>query len=245
MRKSFQLPVIAVCAFSLWTFSSCKKNENDPVCKLKTVTTASGTSTSLITLSYNGDGKISMAATTSASGNSSTLFTYSGNTINVVNKDNLGITTGSYDVTLNSAGKIATVLEKDALGVLEETTTYMYDGNNNLSSVTNKPTTGTQTVSIVTYTNGNLMSFTSGTDVTSLDYYMDKSFQDGDYLKLFQLLQYGAFFITNNNLMKSINTGGSSSSLATYEMDNTGKISKMTLSSGGSNTTYNYTYECK
>lgn len=244
MRKSFQLPVIAVCAVSLWTFSSCKKNENDPVCKIKTISTINGSSSSLITLTYNSDGKLSSVTNTGSGGGSSILFTYSGNTINVIDKNTGGTTTGSKDITLNSNGKIGTVLEKDAAGVLESTTTYQYDGNNNLSSVTSTPVGSPQEVSIVTYTNGNMTSITGSGGATTFDYYTDKSFQDGDYLKLVQYLDYGAFFITNNNLIKTY-ASSATPIMFTYEMDNTGKISKMTMTSTSSSQAYNYTYECK
>lgn len=245
MKKIIQLPVVALCAFTLWSTSSCKKKDDDPVCRIKTISNTGSSSSSIIILSYTADGKLSSVQSSGSSTYTKT-FTYpASNAINIVEKDGSNTVTYTYDVTLNGSGKITSIIEKNGSGVLSYTTTISYDANGNASSITNTPASGTPSTTTATFANGNLTNLVSGSDITTIDYYTDKAFMDGDYLKISQMIQYGALYFTNKNLIKSFNnSGGSSTTNMIYEFDNSGKISKMTLTNGSSIDAYTYTYDC-
>jgi hypothetical protein len=78
----------------------------------------------------------------------------------------------------------------------------------------------------------------SGTTSTTLDYYTDRSRQKGDYLYLAQYLQ-GFEVYRNKNMVKSISTTRFS-----YDFDADGKVTSVTISSGGSTSFLDYQYQC-
>lgn len=219
-------------------FASCKKDKDEkkkPNCRIITITPS--TSGNSFNISYNSEGKISSIST----GNDVTTFAYSGNTI-------IGTTTtsGTFSskkiITLNSNGLATNVkTEFNAAGTNWSNDLYEYSGTELIKATSTSSSGGTPSVSTLTWSNGNLTSITSGSSVSTIDYYTDKPAQEGDYLDIAQLV--GGFQIyKTKNAIKSLFSGSSITSFD-YNFDGDGKITALTAS-GGSNITYTYQHQC-
>ena len=74
--------------------------------------------------------------------------------------------------------------------------------------------------------------------------YDDKPVQDGDALRLVELIAYGRAITKNKNLLKLV-TDGVSTTNYIYEFDDKDRIIKFTISGGGSPTIYEIGYQCQ
>lgn len=243
MKKLLLFACTTLIAGTLLTITSCKKNDDDPVCRLSTATNVSSSGNSALVFSYNTDGKLSQMVSTGASSYTRT-FSYSGNTINIIQRDGANAIVQTSDVTLNNANKVVSIVTKSAAGTVTEMLNVDYDANGNASRIIAKYGSGTPDTSILTYSGGDLITITSGTSITTLTYYTDKAFQPGDYLYYTQMMQYGAMYITNQHMLKSYQNSGGTPSNFTYEYDNSGNVSKITLISGSTTESLDYTYNC-
>lgn len=237
MKIKHLLSCAIIAATMITAATSCKKKDDEQTCRIVTVTSNDGTSTEVTNITYNNDGKVSTISQAGSSGYSK-VFTYSGSTINITESNGSGTITYTYVVTLNSKGNVSTIVETPAGGSNTYTLTAQYDGNGNLTSLTSQSGGGSPSVTATTFTNGDLTTFTGG----SFEYYTDKSFQDGDYIKLQQWLQYGALYIVNKHLVKS-STFGTDVTNFSYEFTD-GRISKLTSTGTSGVSTVNYQYSC-
>lgn len=227
--------------------SSCKKtdNKNNVVCKITSaVATPTGGTPSSINFTYD-NGKLSSVITTGSSA-SSKNFSYSGNTINIIEKDGSGAIDNTKEITLNSNNKIGTITEKDPSGTIQNIMTCYYDANGDLQRTISIYSGGTPDTTDFIFSGGNLFSVKSpgSTSMTTLSYFTDKTWQEGDYIKLIQFVDYGAFYIQNKNLVKSLSFGSSTQDFS-YEYNSAGRITKLTMTSGGIvSNTVTYSYDC-
>lgn len=235
--KTIRLTTLASLLMIL-AFPACKKDKDEkkkPTCRIITITPSpSGTA---FNISYNSEGKIS----TLSSGNDVTTFAYSGNNV-------IGTTTtsGTFSakkiITLNANGLATNVkTEFNASGTNWSNDVYEYSGTELIKATSTSSGGGTPSVSTVTWSNGNLVSITSGSSVSTVDYYTDKPAQEGDYLDIAQLV--GGFQIyRTKNAIKSLFSGSTITSFD-YNFDTDGKITSLTAT-GGSNITYSYQHQC-
>src|SRR5690242_6758617 len=182
--KTIRLATLASLLMIL-AFPACKKDKDEkkkPTCRIITITPSpSGSS---FNISYNTEGKIS----TISSGNDVTTFAYSGNTV-------IGTTTtsGTFSskkiITLNSSGLATNVkTEYNTTGTNWSNDVYEYSGTELIKATNTSSSGGTPSVSTVTWSNGNMVSVTSGSSVSTIDYFTDKPAQQGDYLDIAQLV---------------------------------------------------------
>src|SRR5689334_13541609 len=209
----------AVTLLSILTLGACKKDKDEvkkPDCRIITITPSpSGSS---FNISYNSDGKISTIST----GNDVTTFAYSGNTI--IGTTN---TSGSFSskkiITLGSNGLATNVkTEYNTTGTNWNNDVYEYSGTELIKATSTSSSGGTPSVSTLSWSNGNIVSVTSGSSVTTLEFFTDKPAQEGDYLDIAQLV--GGFQIyKTKNAIKSLLSGSSITSFS-YNFDAGGKI---------------------
>jgi hypothetical protein len=244
MKTQGTIAVFCALLILCSTFSSCKKdNDKKAACKIVTVTQTSSGSTGIINITYNNDGKISTVNTSSSSGTSSKVFTYSGNTINIVSTN--GPSTSRDSVTLNANGRASNIRSfNDMTGTTWSNQSFEYNGNELLKVHQTDNTSSTPETTVATYTNGNLVTLTSPSSTTTIEYFTDKNTQPGDYLELAYLINYGVGLFPHKNLLKTIDGGGGSVTNFNYEFDADGKITKVTATGGGSITTLTYQYTC-
>ena len=220
-------------------FSACKKDKDaapKPNCRIITATPSSSSSDPF-NLTYNSDGKLS----TISSGNNVTTFAYSGNTA-IATTNTSGVFSSKTIITFNSSGLASNVkTEHDLTGTSWNNQAFEYNGTELIKSTSTSSGGGTPSVSMLTWSDGNLVSLTSGSSTTTLDYYADKPAQTGDYLYLAQLVS-GYQIYKTKNLLKSILSGTDITSFD-YNFGSDGYISSVTVS-GTTPTTYTYQYQC-
>lgn len=236
----FNTTSLAVATASILLISpSCKKSSSSPSCKLITVTDQYNSNTSAINISYNNDGKISTIQQT-GSNPSTKVFTYNGNMM-MITASNSGSVTATDSVVFNSDGLISYVMVKNASNI-KTVYTYTYSGTQ-LQKSTYQYNGGTVTTTTYTYTNGNLTGSSDGTNTAVYTYYTDKTFADGDYLKLVQLINYGGIYVKNAHLIKGFQQGSTVENF-NYTFDNTGKITGVTATTGSNIENVTYQYNC-
>jgi hypothetical protein len=218
--------------------AGCKKNKDEvkkPDCRIITITPSTGDA---YNISYNTDGKLS----TVSYGNNTTTYAYSGNT--VIATTNIS---GAFDskkiITVNAQGMALNVrTENNVSGTDWNNYVFEYSGGTQLIKSTYTTSSGgAPDITLLTWTNGNLSSLTSGSSVTTIDYYTDKPAQEGDYLHIAQLVQ-GYRIYKPNNLIKSVLSGSSITSFA-YNFGTDGIITSLTAS-GSSASVFTYQHQC-
>ncbi|HMG69242.1 MAG TPA: hypothetical protein VK588_16205 [Chitinophagaceae bacterium] len=224
-------------------FISCKKNDvvkKKSTCRIVTLTDLNGSTSTIYNISYNNDGKIS----TLNSGVSSSVFTYSGNTV-LINKTNSGSFSERDSITVNSNGKPLNLRQYyDQAGTNWSNIVFEYDGSGVMlkSEETNNSSSTLQTT-LYSFTSGNLVGIQSTSDNLTLEYFSDKTAQQGDYLGIVSLINYGVNLYPHTNLVKSLNSGSNLTNFD-YEMNTDGLISKLTATSGSTVETITYQYNC-
>jgi hypothetical protein len=121
--------------------------------------------------------------------------------------------------------------------------TFTYAANGQLSKSTTQIGTAPASTSNYTFSNGDLVTITGAAN-TTYTHYTDRPLADGDFLKLFQLVNHGAFFLKNAHLVKSQLTGTTLQNFI-YDFDASGKIIKLTGTNGSTVETLNFQYECR
>ena len=234
--KTFQLATTATLAMMI-LFAGCKKDKDDkkkPDCRIITITPTTGNS---INVSYNSDGKVSTVST----GNDITTFAYSGNTI-IGTTNTSGAFSSKKIITLGSNGLATNVkTETNTSGTNWNNDAYEYSGTELIKATSTSSGGGTPSVSTLIWSNGNIVSATSGSNVSTLDFFTDKPAQTGDYLQLAQLIT-GFQIYKTKNAIKSLLSGSTITSFD-YNFDTDGKITSLTAT-GGSNITYTYQHQC-
>jgi len=243
MKLNKLFSTVTICIAGCIAFTSCKKDDQTiaPSCKITTVAgTVTGGGSSLYTITYNADGRIS----TLTSGNSITTFSYNGNTI-IENTTTGGAFASKETITNNAAGYATyTHTETNAAGTVWYDQALEYNGTQLIKVTGTSSSSPNPSVSTYTWSAGNLTTVTAGNTSSTLDYYTDKA-AAGDYLELSELLQ-GIKIYNNKNAIKSITSPGSSVTSFVYDYNTDGKTSKVTISVGGvTSTVYSYGYTCK
>jgi hypothetical protein len=225
---------------------SCKKDDDGSgggACKLTGLSYTSNTSTPDITIAYNANGTF---ATVTSLYNSTTYvssFIYSGNTITITTRDAGGILEGTDEVALNSNGNITSIVRKDHTNAVNYLASFLYDANGTLTSYTTQ-NIGSSTSTINTeFNNGDLTRETDDTYVTDYGYYTNP-IQDGDYYRIVQMITYGAVYIRNAHLIKSIQQGANRTDY-TYSFDSDGKITSVVQNYNNRIDTTYYSYTCQ
>ena len=218
---------------------SCKKSSSTPSCKLITVVDQYNSTTTTINISYNNDGKISTIQKTGSSP-STEVFTYNGNLL-MISTSNSGSVSSTDSVVFNSDGLISYSMVKDASNN-KTVNIYTYSGTQLLKS-TYQYNGGAIQTTTYTYTNGDLTGSSDGTSTGVYSYYTDKTFADGDYLKLVELINYGGLYVKNAHLIKGFQQGSTVENF-NYTFDNTGKITGVTATAGSSIENVTYQYSC-
>jgi hypothetical protein len=238
MKRTTSVLVAAVIILGI-SPSCSKKSSSTPNCKLITVTDAIGANNTTINITYNNDGKISTVQQTGSSP-ATKVYTYIGNLIMIAVTAPTGNSTDS--VVLNSNGLIAYWLSRDASNNTQ-VYIYTYGSNGQLLKYTFQSNGGAITTTTATFTNGDLTGTSDGTNTGIYTYYTDKAFADGDYIKLVQLLNYGALYIKNVHLIKGFQQGATVENF-NYSFDSSGKITGVTATNGANIETVTYQYNC-
>jgi hypothetical protein len=237
--KTIQLTAAATF-LTITTLIGCKKDKDEarkPDCRIITATPTPTSSGDPFNISYNSEGKIS----TLSQDMDVTTFAYSGNTV-IATTNTSGTFARKNIITLNADGLATNVrTETNTSGTDWTNQAFEYSGTEIIKATTTSSGGGTPSVSIVTWSNGNLVSITSGSSTTTLDYYTDKPAQTGDYLSLAQLVA-GYQIYRTKNAIKSILSGSSINNFD-YSFDGDGKITSL-IATGASNTTYSYQHQC-
>ena len=217
--------------------AGCKKDKTDTpqsTCKVTTIVSGGGS----ITVAYNNSGQISSVTI----GDTVNTYSYSGSTIT----ESILIA-GQFAqkiiVTVNSAGLATNVKSEYTVdGSVWDNQAYEYDGNQASKITYTTYLGGSADVATFQWSDGNLVSITDGSDVTTFDYYTDKTSQPGDYLALSQLIQ-GYEVFRSKNMVKSI-TDGTDMTNITYVFDNDGKVTSLQGDDGTDQIAYGLSYQC-
>jgi hypothetical protein len=230
----------------LFSILSCSKNSGSGTstssCKIISLYDSANGSGSTFNFSYNNNGEISTIQNTNATTGYTEVFTYGNNLILVTKTSIGGVFQSSDSIGLNSAGLMTIDVQVDASNN-RTIDAYTYNSSNQLLTSTNQSNGGTVTTYNYTYTGGDLASYTDGTNVVTLTYFTNKSTAQGDYLNIFQLFNYGDEFIKNTHLSESLQAGGTIENF-NYTFDSSGKITKLTATSGATVETVIYQYQC-
>jgi hypothetical protein len=242
MKKRIASVPLFVCIMVLAPFCSKKNAAAVPNCQIITIVDSYNSTNTTYNLTYGNNGKISTIQNTSATSPFTEVFTYANNVI-LVSKTGAGSVFISSDSNaVNSAGLITYSQQIDATA---DTTinTYTYDGNNDLLKSTTQTNGGAITTNTFQYTNGDLTSSSDGTTTTTYTYYTDKPSQNGDYIHVFQLFNYGGQAIQSAHLIASLQSGSSIDNF-NYSFDSSGKITSLTATSGSTVETISFQYQC-
>jgi hypothetical protein len=190
-----------------------------------------------LNMTYNAEGKLSAFNVNTII----TTFAYSGNTI-IADGTNGGAFSSKRIITLNANGLAANVkTETVAGGATWYNDAYEYSGTQLIKHTYTNSSNVTPEITTCTWSGGNLISVSTASSTSTLEYYADKPAQTGDYLDLIQLIQ-GFRIYKTKNAVKSILNSGSSINNFSYNFAD-GKIVSVAVT-GNTSMTYNYQYQC-
>lgn len=243
MKKKFGLSMAALGSLML-TVASCGKDDNKakPICKMSSIVETGDNGTISRVIGYD-EGKMVSVVTAGGDG-SSKIFSYSAGMITVISKNKSGVVTGTDEVLLNASGRIKNITKKNAAGTTTGTDSYVYNTAGQMVMSISAPVVGTADTTAYVYNGGNVTVSTHKGKNTLYTYYGDKTFTDGDFVKLIQILNTGALAVENKNLLKSVVSPEGAVTEFAYRYDNVGKITRLIIS-GGADGNYSYTYDCR
>jgi len=242
---------LIILLFAL-SFISCKKNDGDGKCRLKTARIKLLQYDATTTVDYDDQGRV-IKTTTAGTANKTNTFTYVGDTIKIV--ESTGSSSSTHTLLKNSDGNIRDLFIRNSQGAISIKVHYDYNSAGKVIKQTTIYGSGTPLVYSIAYNSaGDASNETNtATGSTSIyhDYYTDKEYQIGDAEGITDFLSYGATAVTNNHLLKTTtSTSGTSAPTVirnTYSFDDAGRISNLTQTVGTSTdtSTYDYTYRCE
>jgi hypothetical protein len=206
--------------------AACKKDKNDvqPTCRVATVVT-SGATNSVLNISYDGTGRIAVASRDSITSNFS--YTSGGVVILTLNQNRLRTKT-TVELTQGDLVKKVTSLfiHDDGSESLDHVETYEYNERGEVLKKINQVGNNVPTTTTYIWSNGNVVSESDG---LTFEYLTDQPIQNGDQLRLLDLLATGGIMFKNKNLVSRIarNSNGFTETIS-YNFDTEGKISKRT-----------------
>jgi hypothetical protein len=236
MNKLFLMAVLITAVLV-----SCKKDSTPaPICRIITVSPVSADGGTTYNFSYNSEGKLSSSS--SSTSTSVTTYSYSGNTV-IASTTSGGVFKAKEIITLNANGMASNVkTENDEAGTSWDNTLEEYSGTELIKSTSTSSSGGPADVTTFVWSGGNLVSSTSGSLTTTIDYYTDKPAQTGDYLSLLQLEDgYEVFRV--KNAIKSFLVGSTIFSYS-YSFGSDGKIASIAITTGTDTSTDDYQYQC-
>lgn len=252
----------------VFIIASCGKDNNGPTppadknCRIATIASKSGSTTTSYTLSYDNDGRVSKIVSDDFNKNryhfnyAPGLFTRDGYSDHWD-----GQLTSELRAELNSMGLPTLITQKSydytPIGQPPKhtaTTTYTYEYNSQgeLQLITKKdeyidrPVSNTTSTIAYTWANGNAVKEEiTGIAAINYEYYADKSVQKGDPVAINSLMIYGINPIKNKNLVKS-SSNGTTIINVNYDYDETGKIKTaiLTGSTAASSSEMRFQYSC-
>ncbi len=215
------------------SFTACKKNDvKKPTCRISSVFIRS--SATIYHLLYNSNGKLSRAT----GGQLDILYEYTGNTTIVTTLDSGKFLSKSVIIS-NAAGLATSVkTENNATGTDWTNTIYEYNGEELIRATTTSSVVAIPSVTTYTWTDHNVthINETPGIPMT-LNYYLDKPKQAGDYLSVVQLFD-GYETIRNKNLLKTYSQVD-----FVYDFSADGNISSVAAAPNNQKI-FEYEYEC-
>ncbi len=249
-------PALLPCALVLllgFSISSCKKDDNGGgTCRLATAhIKIPGGYDATTKVTYDTTGRM-VGNIVSGSASKVSTFTYKGDTILV--KETNGIAITDYKVIRNSNGNIKDligyVVNSGAIGF---TVHYDYNGSGKVFKQTTTYPLGVPTEYTTNYNAAGDATdaknpVSSSTGIT-YQYYTDQPYQTGDAKGVSNILTYGANALTNTHILRSETsqtaTGGTLVTTYNYTYGDGGRITHASVLIGTSESTYDYTYDCK
>ncbi|MRX46637.1 hypothetical protein GJJ64_05510 [Pedobacter sp. HX-22-1] len=212
---------------------ACKKSDDakEEVCTtVSSYSEAYDNSTNTYTLTYDSQNRITNQA--SSDGSFTRSFTYNASIITEVTNENGFI----YNYTYSLDGNNRIVKEQSGSEVIA---TYKYDNNGYLSEIGRNG----QIISLK-WENGNLVEKDNGNGKTTYTYYEDTAPTShlvviGEFVSESGAL-YNYFGKTPKNLLKE-----KSGNVYTYEKDNQGRVTKVTVTSGDYKDIFSLNYSCQ
>lgn len=245
MKELFSKRQVMLASFIILFAASCKKeNINNQQCRIVTAVYTDGSTSEIYNITYNSSKKPSMITASSGSNSSIRTITYSGNTITSTNPDG-----SSTLVTLNSNNTIDNIQEfTNASSTDWYNTKIVYDLNGTpLKELFSYARGSSIQTTIYTVSNGDIVSTYDGIETDTYEFYSDKPYQQGDFFGFFlSFLQYGVEgYRKSTHLSKSLlSAGNSTPAEITYEMNDKGMISKVSILNITNPFTITYQYEC-
>lgn len=229
--------VLLACCITVVAACSKKGSSNSQNhCKISAVTdSAIGQSSVAYYFNYNDNGQV--ATIVQSEGKMIKAFTYANNLV-VVKTTAAGALQSTDSILLNSGGLMTSRVSTD--GTNRKVQTFSYSANGQIQTMTSQYNTNTPAVTAYQITNGDV---TGSSDGSSYSYYTDKPYAAGDYFQISQMLNYGAYFIKNAHLLKSVQSGTTVANF-TYTFDANGKITSLISISTAIAQLITYSYNC-
>ncbi|MCX2682099.1 hypothetical protein OOZ15_19270 [Galbibacter sp. EGI 63066] len=245
--KSFKITSLLLAALFL---ISCSNDDDiiiDPAenCKIITMTSGSGNSSTVYNISYNNDGKISQLS--HPDGKLTWLYNSQGMIHSRFDSNNHLYY--KADIELNANGHPISIAAEnyDNNGDVTSTTVHSFEYNNQgeLIKWIQKTGNNPETTQILSWSGGNLTQVSSETHTSEYEYYTDQVVQQGDFYQLYFTAVFGTSMINNKNLVKSTESSNGDTQNVNYEYDQEGRITKLTISySSGDELELSYQYQC-
>jgi len=210
----------------------CKKDSQTKKQTCKIIALVSGTNA--ISFTYDDTGR-----EITKNGAATDKLIYNGNTITITSTAGTTLNT-TTSVTVNDKGLATLIGVKDGNGETLSNTLNEYSGTELHKSTVTGSTPGDTVITTYTWSDGNLVSSLSQSNVVNYHYSSSILSQDGDFWNTTNLQQGYQVFKTKNALT-SVGSGGN---VINYLFDATGKIATIQNIAGGSVFAIDYEYEC-
>jgi hypothetical protein len=221
-------------------FWGCKKDSDKeppvPVCRVQTLTESS----TVLSFLYDSSKRVSRVA---SSDGTLEEYSYKGDTTRILQTQG-----GAFElrkiITNNAQGMATQVrIEDNPAGTTGTVLNFQYSGTELIQEIQKPIGSASTTVTIYTWSAGNLTEIRSGSTVSVLDYYTDKPSQPGNYLELVNIME-GYAIIKTKNLLKSVTQSGVTVTI-TYIFDKDDNITQALFTGGSGNNTIGISYLCE
>lgn len=227
-------------------FSCTKEVDKTSNCRIVSMTSVNSTGTTIYTLTYNNDGKISTLST-SGSLVLSKIFTYIGNTViaNSTTGSGSSASTTRDSITVDGRGRPLNIRRYYNQSRTSWTNSSLeYSGDDLLRIVNTFDNSSAPSISTCTSSNSNLLSILDPSGATTtFEYYTDEEIQPGDFLEILGLTEYGVSIYPHKNLTKTFAIGTSIINF-NYEKNSDGMITVGNATGGSGVSRITYQYEC-
>lgn len=256
MNKINTLVRLILCFILLTVLNSCKKNsDTDEVrgdnCRIITIDPGNN----IYNLKYNNDDKVDSITFKESGQNKVILFKYSDpkfhpeDSIYIIFPEAYNPKRIDYNLNFNNIGGLASSKEsypnlaEDGSDIIN----YNYVDTQLVSSFFFNTKTNIKSTTVYTWSDGNLITATTGNSTVFYTYYTDQLYRDGDYTYVAQYIPFLSYEFTrltvrNKNLLKSISYGAINKSIH-YTFDSDKKIVSINCLEDPE-INYHFTYEC-